>query len=106
MPDHQATDQQASVRALMARYASAFRKHSAISAAEAAAAEQPLPIDQAEQKRRAAEKRELEFFLERLRSRLQKSGLSASEVKNLEAQPEGFAAVAEASRSILKSART
>jgi len=90
----------------MARYASAFRKHSAISAAEAAAAEQPLPIDQAEQKRRAAEKRELEFFLERMRARLAESGVSASDVKNLEAQPEGFAAVAEGSRSILKSART
>src|SRR5215471_5294344 len=115
MQDHQATNQQDPVSALMARYAVAFRKHSELLSTEEAASRLKAPVDEteakqreAEKKRRAAEKRELEFFLERLRFRLRKSGLSAGDLEKLEKQPEAAPGIAPAAatRSILKSART
>lgn len=106
MANDKTADQQATVQTLQtlkAQYASAFRKYSAAQPSAFKASD-----DEAEAKLRAAEKREREFFLQRLRVRLKDAGVSRGEIAALEKQPEAVlpAAAAAPARSILKYART
>jgi len=100
MNEHESADRSAAVNALKAQYVAALRKRSEAPSAEGAASDAGLRI--------AYDRREREFFLDRLRFRLRKLGLSSQEIEALEKEPEVSLkfVVAAPTRSILQHVKT
>src|SRR6266702_4090258 len=100
MNEHESADRSAAVNALKAQYVVALRNRSEAPSAEGPASDAGLRV--------AYDKREREFFLDRLRFRLRKLGLSSREIEALEKEPEvSLKSVGPApTRSILQHVKT